>query len=56
VSVYANPEFAYYQMKEIREGLEQKLDVSAYAKPEYSWDKMCEIRERLEAAKNKEEA
>ena len=31
-------------MWQIREGLEQKLDVSVYAHKEYSWKQMYEIR------------
>ena len=31
-------------MREIREGLEQDLDVSIYAKKKYSWEQMDEIK------------
>ena len=39
-------------MHEIREGLEENLDVSQYAKVEYSWNKMKKIREKLENEQN----
>ena len=42
--------FGYYQMEEIRLGLEKNLDVSVYAKPEYTHDQMEIIRLGLENA------
>lgn len=47
INIYAKPEFYWDQMKEIRTGLEQGLDVSVYAKPEFNYDKMYEIHSFL---------
>lgn len=44
-----NQEYDWEQMKEIRLGLEENLDVSTYARPEYNWEKMEEIRLGLAA-------
>lgn len=43
-----NPKFTVNQMDEIREGLENGLDVSSYAKPEFFWRQMQQIRLGLE--------
>jgi len=40
--------FDKWQMKEIRDGLEDGLDVSVYADPKYDKDQMYEIRRGLE--------
>ena len=48
MSIYANPEYSWEQMYQIREGLEENLDVSIYAKPKYSGQKMEEIRNQLQ--------
>ena len=47
VSVYAKEYFNQLQMKEIRLGLEDNLEVSIYAKKEYSWQEMYQTREKL---------
>ena len=47
VSIYANPDFNFLQMREIRLGLEDNLDVSIYAKKDLPNKKMEEIREEL---------
>lgn len=36
VTLYANQEYDWEQMKEIRLGLKDNLDVLAYARPEYN--------------------
>jgi len=46
-SIYANPDFSTYQMREIREGLEKDLDVSIYAKPQIDFNKMRIIKKSL---------
>lgn len=48
VSIYANPEFGYYQMKEILLGLEEGLDVTVYAKEAFTAAQMEMIRIGLE--------
>jgi hypothetical protein len=40
--------FNWYQMNQIKQGLEHKLDVSFYTKPEFNPNQMREIREGLE--------
>jgi len=52
VSIYAKPEFDWWQMDEIRKGLGDRVDVSSYAKPEFTWKQMKEIRLRLMGEKN----
>ena len=47
ISIYANPEYSWVQMKEIRWGLEDNLDVSWYAKPDFDSAQMNEIRAGL---------
>ena len=37
-------QFNYFQQKEIKQGLQDNLDVLIYAKPEYSDSKMMQIR------------
>ena len=37
-------QFNYFQQKEIKQGLQDNLDVLIYAKPEYSDNKMHQIR------------
>lgn len=44
IGIYANPIFTYEQMKEIRYGLMEGLDVSVYADPKYSWQQMKVIK------------
>lgn len=41
--------FSPYQTDEIREGLEEGLDVSVYADPKFRWNQMAEIRRGLES-------
>ena len=47
VFIYANPEYSYGQMMEIRKGLKDNLDVLIYANPENSAKQMMEIRRKL---------
>ena len=47
VSWYANPEFGWGKMDEIRLGLEENIDVSQYANPTFTLDKMEKIRRKL---------
>ncbi|MBQ9140557.1 MAG: DUF342 domain-containing protein [Lachnospiraceae bacterium] len=47
VSIYAKPEYDWFQMEEIREGLKAGLDVSVYAKPQISYETMREIRKGM---------
>jgi uncharacterized protein (DUF342 family) len=49
VSVYADEQYSWKQMKELRLGLEHQVDVTVYAKPLYRADQMREIRLGLEA-------
>lgn len=49
VSIYADEQYGWKQMKELRLGLEHQVDVSVYAKPLYRADQMREIRLGLEA-------
>lgn len=58
VSVYAKPAFSAPQMREIRSGLQQGLDldvVRQYADPNLSWEKMREVYQRLEVREHNEE-
>ena len=47
MSIFAKKDFSYFQMFQIREGLEANLDVSQYAKPEVSREEMARIRSKL---------
>ena len=44
---YNEKEFDWFQMKEIKKGIEDGLDVSFYALPEISYQKMRELREGM---------
>lgn len=48
VSLYAKPEFDAFQMRHIRIGLEQDLDISLYANPELNFYEMRKILMDLE--------
>lgn len=57
VSVYAKPAFSAPQMREIRSGLQQGLDlniVRQYANPSLSWEQMREAYQRLEVREHNE--
>jgi uncharacterized protein (DUF342 family) len=54
VELYANIEFNFKQMQEIRAGLEHRVNVQLYARPLYMWEQMHEIRLGLEAGLNVE--
>lgn len=49
---YIRPEFNYWQIRKIVEGLMKNLDVSIYAKPEFKSEQMNQIYEGLEAGIN----
>ena len=49
---YIRPEFDYWQIRQIVEGLMKNLDVSIYAKPEFKSEQMNQIYEGLEAGIN----
>ena len=51
ITIYANPEFTWEQMKQIRFGLEDNLDVSPYLNPGIDYEEMERIREELERNK-----
>lgn len=42
-------EFDYYQICQIRRGIEKGLDISYYADPKFDWQQMYQIREGLES-------
>ena len=46
--MYKDVHFLPAQMKEIRKGLERKLDVTRYNSLDYDWVQMREIRRGLE--------
>lgn len=48
VTVYAKTQYGWQQMREIRLGLEHRVDVSPYVNPAFSWQQMQEIRLGLE--------
>lgn len=47
IQQYSENNFDWLQIKEIRKGLEEGLDVSVYALPEISYQKMRELREGM---------
>jgi hypothetical protein len=47
VSVYAKPEFNYWQMEQIRMGYDAGVDVSRYADHNLCWQEMGKIRRAL---------
>ena len=51
MSIYASPEFDYYQMEEIRLGLENRIDVTPYLNPSIDYEEMKRIRLELERNK-----
>lgn len=51
---YEEMDFGYWQMLEIRKGLESGVDVSKYASPKFDFWQMLEIRKGLEKEKQKE--
>ncbi|WP_026528591.1 DUF342 domain-containing protein [Butyrivibrio sp. VCD2006] len=48
VSIYADEQYGWKQMRELRLGLEHQIDVTPYAKPLYRADQMREIRKGIE--------
>lgn len=54
---YANPKYNWQQMRQIRLGIEQNIDVSKYNNSDISWEKMLrkrqELRFKKEIKKNK---
>ncbi len=55
ISVYANKNYNWFQMRQIRWGLEKGLDVGLYAKEKYNWEQMFEIRDGLQHGLTKEQ-
>lgn len=55
LSKYEKLGFNEFQLEEIREGLEERLDVSLYAKRDLNNEKMKEIRYKLRALKKAKE-
>lgn len=49
--MYADPNFLWLQMYEIRNGQEDGVDVSIYADPKFSWRNIFEIRVGLQREK-----
>lgn len=51
-AIYEGHKFDYFQMEEIKKGLERNLDVSCYAKEEFNYKQMEQIRIGLEQSLN----
>ena len=52
VDLYANPEYNFQQMRQLRLGLVSNVDISKYANNKLTEEEMKEIRLRLENEKN----
>ena len=50
-NIYSNYEFENLQMKVIRRGLQNKIDVTLYLNPSIEWEEMQNIRLELESKK-----
>jgi hypothetical protein len=48
ITIYANEDFDWQQMAEIRLGLKNEVDVSYYLNPSIGWKEMQRIRLELE--------
>ncbi len=48
VDSYCDTRYDWYQMREIRKGLESKMDISCYADPSYKYTTMRAVRKGME--------